>query len=124
MNSCGREIRITASDGQMFCRCTDRLFDVDVWRRFGRAVQNITLHTFQLGWREALWGANHRERPLDGAAARCIGIFVAEAKQNKSVLDVDLDLAAGVSVDDLRELILYNGALKDLSLCYPGYRYH
>jgi hypothetical protein len=33
-------------------------------------------------------------------------------------------LAAGVSVDDLRELILYNGALKDLSLCYPGYRYH
>jgi hypothetical protein len=32
-------------------------------------------------------------------------------------------LAAGVSVDDLRELILYNGALKD-SLCYPGYRYH
>lgn len=94
---------------------SDRLFDIDVWRSFGRAVRNSTLNTLTLRKPRRGGGvdSNHGERLV--AAARCLDALFLEVKHNKSIVKATLINLEGLSVD-LSEFILNNKALKSLYL--------
>lgn len=98
----------------------DRIFEVDAWKRLGRAVLAKTLNSLRLNS-----GFGRRGRPgvdvIDGevlaAAAQCIGSFFNKVKHHKSVVTAHMDLdLSGLSINDLSEFVRNNLALETLSL--------
>jgi hypothetical protein len=115
-----KELIVDAGDDNQSSRdyhrfSDDALFDVNVWRRLGRATGNSKLDDLRfcncVGRNE-----NVNEELLSGAA-RCIHTFFAEAKHNTtSIKTAGLDLTAGASMDDFREFIQNNEALNYLRI--------
>jgi hypothetical protein len=93
----------------------DRLFEIDVWRRFGRAAQSSSSLEILLG-EGGINGEHLAEELLElEAAARCIDAFFEEAKHSKSVEFAFFNLT-GLSMNDLVYFILNNKGLKTLGL--------
>lgn len=86
INGCGR-------------RFNDEYFNIDVWRRLGRAARDITLHELRLrkSINEDVDEIN--DELLLAAVVRCTDVFINEVKHNQSVVDMCLDLT-WASMDD------------------------
>jgi hypothetical protein len=111
---------ITASDDQevwiqvkvelifgMNVNVFDDVFDVDVWKRFGRAVRASTLRHLEV--KRYILSVEGEE---NGELLACIGAFFSEMKHSTSITIASFELSAGLSMDDMSEFILNNTALK------------
>lgn len=68
----------------------DQLFDIDAWRRFGRAARKKDLHKLMLR-RYLMAREDAVDGELLGAAARCCDAFFNELKHSTSIEVADLD---------------------------------
>jgi hypothetical protein len=111
----GEVVVIYFQDINYFLSCySDRLFHVDAWTRFGRAVRNSsTLDELRLFVDEE--GMDHLNGDLLETAAPCISAFMAEVKHNTTIETAFLNFTV-LPMNDLGDFIINNKALNHLWL--------